>query len=130
MDAGFIGRPVTVKTEVAAAMYSWRRWLSKERDVYQAVGFVRRRGRRRRDGRYRGSGDGEEGSKSGGGPWSLSCPPSLWSKQVGESGRDGGESAQASAREPGREKERKGWMRTRDRVRSLPAACSELLALS
>jgi hypothetical protein len=40
----------------------------KERDADQAVGLVRRRGRWRRDGRYRGSGGGEESSKSGGVP--------------------------------------------------------------
>jgi hypothetical protein len=100
---------------------------SRERDPCQAVVLMRGRRRRRRGGRYRGSGDGEAGSKSGGRPQSSCCPSWLWSKEVGKSGSSacGGERAQASGRksfDSGGEGERKGWTRTCDRVRALLAA--------
>jgi hypothetical protein len=108
--------------------------LAGERYAHQAVLPVRRRGRRRRGCRYRGSADGEAGGKSGGEPRSSSCPPSLWSKQVGESGWK----AQTKEREhggvgpgePGGEKERKSWTQTRDRMRSLLSSLSSLLSLA
>jgi hypothetical protein len=50
------------------------------------VVLVRRGPRRRRDGRYRGNGDGDADSENVGGPRSSTGPPCTWSKEDGELG--------------------------------------------